>query len=53
MRDPLSMIDDWLCSGNPEEREVCAEHGEMRPCAVCLMAELEFKAEMVREERDG
>ena len=50
MRDPLSMIDDYLCSGNPEEREVCPEHQEVKPCQQCLSDEISFKFDSAREE---
>ena len=50
MRDPLSMIDDYLCLGNPEEREVCLDHGEVKPCQQCLSDEIGLKFDSAREE---
>ena len=50
MRDPLSMIDDYLCSSNPEEREVCPDHGEVTPCRQCLSDEIGLKFDSERED---
>lgn len=46
MADPF---DDWK-TADPNDRDVCVDHGLVLPCAICKMEYEEYQQEREREE---